>query len=162
MPTHPSGEHEGRSAGLSAGNSESRRHNACFVASVPRLAIFLLAFLAACAGAPVDLDRVRNGWLGATFDDAVARWGVPTRSAKLSDGRDAHTWVSEGTQRRGSLWPSIGIGVGSGGVGIGTGVTVGPGAAAVRCERTLIFRDTRAMDQTWTGDPGYCAEFTRS
>ena len=84
------------------------------------------------------------------------------RSTKLSDGRDAHTWISESIASRPSFWPSIGIFGGSGGVGFGTGVTMGPGGGELqRCERTLIVQDGRVVDQTWHGPADYCSSFRR-
>lgn len=124
--------------------------------------LFVALFAAGCAApAGNPTTTVRDAWLGAGYDEVVARWGVPARSTKLSEGRDAHTWVSESARRRGSLWPSIGVGIGSGGVGIGTGVTVAPGTEAVRCERTLIFKDARVVSQSWAGGDDYCNEFVR-
>jgi len=115
-----------------------------------------------CASTQADLDRAATSWLGASYDDAVARWGTPVRSSALSDGREAYTWVSESTASRGSVFPSIGIFGGSGGIGVGAGAAVGPGGAGlVRCERTLIFRERRVVDQAWQGDAAYCNGFRR-
>ena len=47
-----------------------------------------------------------------------------------------------------------------GGVGVGAGFPFGQ-PPPVRCERTLIFRDGRVSEQTWTGAPEYCASFGR-
>lgn len=127
-----------------------------------QLGILAAALLGACAATPGDLDSAANSWLGATYDEAVARWGTPVRSSSLSGGREAYTWVSEGPASRGSIWPSIGIFGGSGGVGVGAGATVGPGSVGlVRCERTLIFRNGRAIEQSWQGDTDYCMGFRR-
>lgn len=122
-----------------------------------------LILLAGCAASPeADIGSARDSWNGARYDDVVTSWGVPARSTELSGGRDAHTWVSESLESRGSVWPSIGIFGGSGGVSIGTGVTIGPGATAhVRCERTLIFLNGRVVDQTWHGPADYCSSFRR-
>ena len=93
----------------------------------------------------------------------VLQWGTPLRSTKLSEGRDAYTWVSEGVLSRGSLWPSIGIFGGSGGVGIGTGVSVMPGGGEMaRCERTLVFNRGRVVEQNWQGSAEYCSGFKRA
>ena len=125
--------------------------------------VLLAALLAGCASSPAAVDGAASSWAGASYDDAVARWGTPARSTALSDGREAYTWISEGSARRGTIWPSIGIFGGSGGVGVGAGATVGPGGMGlVRCERTLIFRDRRVVDQHWQGDPDYCSGFRRS
>jgi hypothetical protein len=62
------------------------------------------------------------------------------------------------------VWPSIGVSAGSGmGVGIGVGVTSGPSRdVPVTCERTLIFRDGRVVDQLWNGPADYCGTFRRN
>jgi hypothetical protein len=70
--------------------------------------------------------------------------------------------VSEGVVSRGTLWPSIGIFGGSGGVGLGTGVTMGPGGEFTRCERTLVFKDGRVVEQNWQGSAEYCSTFRRT
>jgi hypothetical protein len=124
----------------------------------------LALLVAACATPPpADIGQAQLSWGGAAYDEVIVRWGVPDRSTELADGREAHTWVSETVERRGALWPSIGIFGGTGGVGIGTGVTVAPGAggALVRCERTLFFQDGRVVDQSWQGPADYCAQFGR-
>jgi hypothetical protein len=111
---------------------------------------------------------VRNAWLGASYEEVVSRWGTPVRSTSLgggdSNGRLAYTWFSEGTAPRSSVWPSIGVSAGSGmGVGIGVGVTSGPSRdVPVTCERTLIFRDGRVVDQLWNGPADYCGTFRRN
>ena len=114
------------------------------------------ALLAGCATtSETEVIAARDTWKGTTYDDVVARWGVPARSTKLTDGRDAYTWVSETFASRPAFYPSIGIfgGSGGGGVGIGTGVGIGGagGGELQRCERTLIFQNARVVDQTWTG-----------
>ncbi|HYC45299.1 MAG TPA: hypothetical protein VED01_07395 [Burkholderiales bacterium] len=128
-----------------------------------RWTALLLLFLAACASTPEgDIGSARSSWQGAAYEDIVRSWGAPTRSTKLPDGRDAHTWVSETVASRGSLWPSIGIFGGSGGVGFGTGVTMGPGGGELqRCERTLFFENGRVVDQNWQGSSDYCSSFRR-
>jgi hypothetical protein len=130
-----------------------------------RLVCALLVLIAGCAtpgGDGGDLPAARSSWQGAGYDEVVTRWGAPTRNTLLTDGRAAYTWISETTVSRGSFFPSIGIGLGSGGVGLGTGVTMGSGGAElVRCERTLIFKDQRVVEQTWQGPPGYCSSFRR-
>jgi hypothetical protein len=125
--------------------------------------IGVAVLLAACAATPeVDMTAVRSAWQGATYDEVVARWGVPARSTRLADGRDAYTWVSETVVSRGALWPSIGIFGGSGGVGVGTGVTVGPGGGELqRCERTLFFQNGRVVEQTWQGPAEFCSSFRK-
>jgi hypothetical protein len=127
-----------------------------------RIAALIAVLLAGCATPGADVTEARDSWSGAAYDEVVLKWGTPVRSAKLTDGRDAYTWVSDGTVSRGSVYPSIGIGVGSGGVGIGTGVTFGAGGGELaRCERTLIFKDGRVVEQTWQGPAAYCGSFRR-
>jgi len=123
-----------------------------------------LILLAGCATPtpPADVSAARSSWQGATYDEVVAVWGVPARSTRLSDGRDAYTWVSDSVVSRGFLWPSLGIFGGRGGVGFGTGVTMGPGGGEfMRCERTLFFQNARVVDQTWQGPADYCGSFRR-
>mgnify|MGYP007062753302 FL=1 len=86
------------------------------------------------------------------------------RSTSFSDGRLVYTWYSEGMVPRSSVWPSIGVSAGSGmGVGIGVGVSAGASRdVQVSCERTLIFKDRRVVDQTWQGPADFCSAFRRS
>lgn len=128
-----------------------------------RFAVLLCAVLfAGCASMGGDFSAARDSWRGASYEEVVSRWGAATRSTALSDGRVVHTWISEGSVSRGTLFPSIGIGIGSGGIGVGTGVTLGSGGyAQVRCERTLVFSDGRVTDQTWQGDADFCNGFRR-
>jgi len=127
-----------------------------------RASLIAVLWLGACASTPGDMYDVERSWQGAGYDEAVARWGTPARSTALSSGGQAYTWVSESTTSRGAVWPSIGIFGGGGGVGVGAGATVGPGSTGlVSCERTLVFRDGRVVDQRWQGDPQYCAAFQR-
>jgi hypothetical protein len=127
------------------------------------IALVLLAIVSGCANLERDLGEAKASWLGAGYDEVVLRWGTPARSTKLSEGRDAYTWVSDGAVSRGTLWPSIGIFGGSGGVGIGTGVTMGPGGGEpARCERTLVFKDGRVVEQNWLGSAEYCSTFRRT
>jgi hypothetical protein len=122
----------------------------------------LIAVLAGCASRPPAADP-RDSWLGTAYDDVVRAWGTPVRSATLSDGRPAYTWISEGSRPRTGVSPSIGIGVGSGGIGIGTGVIFGSGGSEpVRCERTLIFEAGRVAEQNWQGPEEYCKGFGRA
>jgi len=124
------------------------------------IAVFCLS--AGCAAVGGNSDAARDSWRGATYDEVVSRWGAPTRSTTLTDGRPAHTGISESTSSRGSFYPSIGIFGGSGGVGVGTSVTAGPGSyEQVRCERTLIFRIGRVVEQHWVGSADDCNEFRR-
>jgi hypothetical protein len=129
------------------------------------LAICTLA-LAACA----TTEGAKKSWTGAGYDEVVKSWGPLTRSAKLADGADVHTWVSQGgpTYRSG---PTIGFGVGTFGFGGGHGTSVGVGANVPvgggtvtppsTCERTLTFRDGRLIDQSWIGPDELCSVYTR-
>jgi len=129
-----------------------------------RFATLIVVLLAGCAAPGGELAEARDSWDGATYDEAVLRWGTPARSTKLTDGRDVYTWVSESVGSRGSVHPSIGISGGSGGgIGIGTGIIFGSaGGEPVRCERTLIFKDGRVEEQNWQGPAEYCRSFGRS
>jgi hypothetical protein len=127
----------------------------------------VLALLAACA----TTEKARESWLGASYDDAVRAWGPPAKSAKLTDGADVHTWVSEaGPSYRSG--PSVGFGIGGFGiggggrgtsVGVGASVPIGEGSPTppARCERTLTFRDGRLAEQSWIGPDEICAGYTR-
>ena len=110
-----------------------------------------------------DLGAVREGWHGATYEEVVARWGTPLRSTSFNDGRQVYTWHSDGVVQRGSVWPSISVGGGSGiGVGVGVGVTAGASRdVPVSCERTLVFRNGRVVEQSWHGPADFCATFRR-
>lgn len=125
----------------------------------PLIALFLLG----CAGPGDEFAQARDSWEGATYDEVVLRWGTPARSAKLTDGSNAYTWISQSVGTRERVTPSIGVGVGSGGaLGIGTGVMFGsPDGGSVRCERTLIFREGRVAEQAWQGPLKYCDAFRR-
>lgn len=120
--------------------------------------------LGGCALFQNDMVPVRDAWLGASYDEVVARWGTPVRSTSFHDGRQVYTWHSEGTTSRTSIWPSISIGGGSG-IGVGVGVGVGVGGSRdvpVQCERTLIFKDGRVVEQTWQGAADFCQTFRRT
>ncbi|MEQ1774798.1 MAG: hypothetical protein ABL891_13545 [Burkholderiales bacterium] len=117
-----------------------------------------------CATPRIDITPVRNAWLGASYEEVVSRWGTPVRSTSFNDGRLIYTWFSEATSPRSSVRPSIGVSAGSGmGVGIGIGVTSGAQRDAyVTCERTLIFKDGRVVDQSWFGLADFCSTFKRN
>jgi hypothetical protein len=122
------------------------------------LLTFLLALLlAGCA----SIDKVKASWQGAHYDEVITRWGAPYRSTKLADGSPVHTWVAEGGYSGGGA-SSIGIFGGSGGSGIGGSFIFGGGGGEPqRCERTLVFRNDRVVDQTWLGEPTFCSQFRR-
>lgn len=117
-----------------------------------------------CAGMGGDLKPARDSWQGAAYDDVVKRWGAPARGTTLTDGAQVHSWVSEAYTRRSG--PAIGVGIFGGGGSVGGGVGAsfpfgGGGGDAVRCERTLTFRDGKVTDQDWTGPLEYCNTFGR-
>lgn len=127
--------------------------------------LFLAALLlAGCATLEQELDEVKGAWQGAPYDEVVTRWGAPARSATLSDGRQTHTWVSQEAPISGG-GPQVGVGVfggsGGGGVGVGIGFPFGGSVNRASCERTLTFKDNAVVDQSWSGDPGYCRFFKR-
>lgn len=120
--------------------------------------------VAGCATTHSELAPVRDAWLNATYDEVVTRWGTPVRSTTLNDGRQAYTWYAEGSTTRSTVWPSISVGGGSG-IGVGVGVGVGVGAnrdVPVSCERTLIFKGGRVVEQTWQGPADFCGTFRRN
>jgi hypothetical protein len=111
-----------------------------------------------------ELDQAKSSWQAASYEEVVARWGPPARSATLPDARQVHTWTSqEAPVRAGG--PSVGVGVfggsGGGGVGVGVGFPFGMTVNPPICERTLTFQDGKLIDQNWTGDPAYCRYFKR-
>lgn len=129
----------------------------------PGIAVLLAILVVACA-TMADVDRAKNTWNGATYDEVVTAWGVPSRHTTLSDGSQVHTWLSE---RGGGGYPAtVGVFGGSGGGGIGAsfplpGMGMG-GGELQRCERTLTFRGGRVVSQLWGGHPGFCSTFTRT
>jgi hypothetical protein len=121
---------------------------------------------AACAHAPGgDYTPARESWTDARYDDLVAQWGAPARTAKLENGGEVHTWVSETSRTRLGGFPSIGVGIfgggGGSGVGVGAGFPIGGGADFIRCERNVVVREGRIVDQTWHGETDYCDSFRR-
>jgi hypothetical protein len=112
------------------------------------LAALAASGVAACAAMDGELTAARESWRGATYDQVVAAWGPPARSAKNS-----HTWVSEErvpqAQRSGG---------GAGGMIFGGG----PHGVAARCERTLVIQDARVVREgEWSGVPEFCKRFRR-
>jgi hypothetical protein len=122
------------------------------------LTLLLALLLAGCA----SIEKTKNSWQGAHYDDVISRWGAPYRSTKLADGSPVHTWVAEGGYSGGPA-TSVGIFGGSGGGGVGGSFIFGGGGGEPqRCERTLVFRNDRVVDQTWLGDPTFCSQFSRT
>jgi len=95
-----------------------------------------------------ELAAARESWRGATYAEAVAAWGAPARSAK-SGSRESHTWTTEDRVARSS-----------GGAGGAGGVIFGADVGG-RCDRTLVFRAGRVVDQNWAGDAALCKRFAR-
>ena len=130
-----------------------------------QLVVVLAALLAACATTK-DVENAQESWYGASLEDVMRAWGAPARSTKTPDGRDWHTWVTEGSPQPSS---SVGFGVGgmsvgrgSGvGVGVGMGVPIGSPPPPERCERTLIFAEGKVAEQHWGGPPSLCAPLKR-
>jgi hypothetical protein len=127
-----------------------------------RITLLLLVLLAGCA-TTADIEKAKASWHGATYDEVVARWGVPSRQTTLSDGSRVYSWSSEGGGG-GYSGSSVGVFGGSGGVGIGLGLPLpgmGGGGEIQRCERSLTFKDGRVVDQIWQGSPRFCEGFRR-
>jgi hypothetical protein len=125
--------------------------------------LFFALFVAGCASQQ-KFTEARDSWIGASYEEVVRAWGTPARNAKFADG-DAYTWVSQETVSRGNVFPSIGVFGGSGGgVGVGTGVTFGGGGRSEirQCERTLIFKGGRVVEQNWQGPEDFCRTFGRT
>ncbi|OGA76350.1 MAG: hypothetical protein A3G81_01470 [Betaproteobacteria bacterium RIFCSPLOWO2_12_FULL_65_14] len=120
--------------------------------------------LTGCVSVQEEFDRAKMSWHLAQYDDVVARWGPPAKSATLSDGRQTHTWTSQEVSLRGG-GPQVGVGIfggsGGGGVGVGVGFPFGTTVNPASCERTLTFKDRLVIEQSWIGDPGYCSYFKR-
>ena len=135
-------------------------HSLATIAGTLLIAALLLT---GCATPRADITPMRDAWLGASYEEVVTKWGTPVRSTSFDDGRLIYTWFSEGAAPRGSMRPSIDVSTGSGmGVGIGIGVTSGASRDAyVTCERTLIFREGRVVDQSWFGPADFCGTFRR-
>lgn len=125
--------------------------------------LLLLLMLAGCAAFDPDNKAEMQSWLGASYDEAVARWGQPASGERLPDGVEVRTWISESAALGGGTSISIGGVTFGRGVSVGTGVSVPIGSppAPVRCERTLYFRDAAVIDQDWSGPPEYCRSFRR-
>ena len=129
----------------------------------PLLALLLPLLFAGCA----SIDKAKATWDGAHYDEVIARWGAPNRSAPLVGGGRVDTWVADGGYYAGGPTSSVGVfgasGGGGGGIGVGTSIIFGGGGAVepTRCERTLIFRNDRVVEQNWLGDPSFCNQFRR-
>lgn len=130
-----------------------------------RFPIAFAVLLASCATAQ-DVDRAKDSWQGATYEELLRVWGAPARSTTTADGRYWYTWVTESSPQPSS---SVGIGVGGfrigggGGTsaGVGVGVPVGSAQPPARCERTMVFLEGRVVEQFWQGPPSMCADLKR-
>ena len=127
-----------------------------------RLTLLAIALLAGCA-TMADVEKAKGTWHGATYDDVVARWGVPSREASLADGSQVYSWASEGG---GGMFSGSSVGVfggsGRGGVGISLPLPgMGGGGGPQTCDRSLTFKNGRVVDQIWLGSPNYCSIFGR-
>jgi hypothetical protein len=127
--------------------------------------VALAALLAACATAQ-DVDKAKNSWQGATYEEVLRAWGAPSASTQTADGRYWYTWITQSSaQPSSSVGISLGgvrIGGGSAtGVGVGMGVPVGSPPPPESCQRTLIFESGLVVDQSWQGPPSMCADFKR-
>jgi hypothetical protein len=122
------------------------------------LTLLLALLLAGCA----SIDKAKASWEGAHYDDVISRWGAPSRSAPMASGGQVHTWVTEGGYGGGPGPASVGVFGGSGGVGVGTSIILGGGSVEPqRCERTLVFRNDRVVEQTWIGQASFCNQFRK-
>ena len=93
-----------------------------------------------------ELAAARESWRGATYDQVVMAWGVPSLSSV-----DSHTWLSSD-----GVPQFQGSGGGAGGV-----IFDAPGRPTARCDRMLAFRDGRVVDERWSGDAQFCKRFAR-
>ena len=94
-----------------------------------------------------ELAAARESWRGTTYEQVVAAWGPPSRSA-----RDSHTWASDERVPQAER-----SGGGTGGVIFGA-----PEGAAARCERTLVVQNGRVVREgEWKGKPEFCKRFAR-
>ena len=126
------------------------------------LTLLLALLLAGCA----SIDKAKASWQGAHYDDVIARWGAPSRSAPMTGGGQVHTWVTEGGYGGGPGPASVGVfgasGGSGGGIGVGTSIIFGGGAVEPqRCERTLVFKNDRVVEQTWIGQAAFCNQFRK-
>jgi hypothetical protein len=130
--------------------------------------VLFFTILAGCA-TTADIESAKSTWQGATYDEVVARWGTPVRQTSLTDGSQVYTWITEASSPYSGTYGSIGVFGGSGGGGSGVGVGIGlplpgfggGGGEIQRCERTLTFRNGRATEQLWQGQPGLCSTLGR-
>ena len=129
-------------------------------ARYPLSALLALALLAGCATL-TDVEKAKQSWQGATYDEVVSRWGEPTSQSEAANGLQTYDWVSE--RGGGGGGAAVGAYGGSGGSGVGVSVPL-PGfgmAPPGRCQRSLSFKDGRVVDQLWQGSTNYCSIFGR-
>src|SRR5689334_14401833 len=77
----------------------------------PLAALLALAFIAGC-GTLADVEKAKQSWQGASYDEVVARWGQPTSQSQPTKDMQTYDWVSEHFSGGGS---SVGAWGGSGG-----------------------------------------------
>ncbi len=58
------------------------------------LLVVLLAFTAISIACADTRAKRMDAWVGHPIDDLIIQWGVPIRTAKLSDGRMVYSWIS--------------------------------------------------------------------
>src|SRR5262245_59931192 len=118
-----------------------------------RILTAIVILLAGCASTGGDIQGARDSWNGAAYDDVVSRWGATHRHQTFPDGAQVYTWESE--SKRG---PSPGY---SSVAALGRSSVGALPQQMVRCNRTLIFRYGRVVEQTWQGEPEFCERFRR-
>ena len=126
----------------------------------PLAALLALAFIAGC-GTLADVEKAKQSWQGATYDEVVARWGQPASQSQPANGMQTYDWVSENYGAGGGSTVGAWGGSGGGGVGVSMplpGFGMGPTG---RCQRSLSFKDGRVVDQLWQGPTQYCSIFGR-
>ena len=128
------------------------------VAHRPLTALLAFAFIAGC-GTLADVEKAKQSWQGATYDEVVARWGQPAGQSEPANGMQTYDWVSEHY----SGGSSVGAYGGSGGSGVGISMPLPGfgGGPTGRCQRSMSFKDGRVVDQLWQGTTNYCSIFGR-
>ena len=65
------------------------------------LLVFVLCIVTGCASSPPKMthEQMLNTWIGANTDKLVLKWGLPTRTYTLSDGRKVLEYYEERAQQ---------------------------------------------------------------
>lgn len=134
-----------------------RMHPAPFAGHWSRITALAL-LLAGCA-TTADVERAKQSWHGATYQEVVTAWGQPVSDTTLKDDSRSVTWVSA-SGGEGSYVGAWG-GSGGGGVGISLPLPGMGGTVSGHCQRTLTFKGGRVADQLWQGTTRYCSIFSR-